>query len=129
LPNVEYAWMSGPVVRAGEVDGERRALHRHLAVDVDVLLPVRVVIDVDVGRVDAVGQRDTSSRKRRFANAMMLRTAARTVSTPKRSQISFKRSTPSCAAPTCARRSPRNVGRPVVRRDHVLDVAPISPRS
>jgi hypothetical protein len=47
--------MSGPVVGAREIDGQPRARDRHLAVDVDVLLPVRVVVDVGVRLVDAVG--------------------------------------------------------------------------
>src|SRR5438067_2063061 len=41
---------------------------------------------------------------------MMPRTAALTMGTSKRASTSFRRATPSCAAPTWARRSPRKVG-------------------
>jgi hypothetical protein len=44
----------GPVVGAGEVDRDVGSLDRDLAVDVDVLVALRVVVDVGVRLVDAV---------------------------------------------------------------------------
>ena len=45
----------GARVGAGEVDGEVDRRDRDLAVDVDVVVALRVVVDVDVRLVDAVG--------------------------------------------------------------------------